>query len=124
MRGLRTAFWRIVLTLFISVTSGVARADERGLLVVTVRGTDGNPVDHVAIDVYVNDEFVITEGTDLTGSAYVPAPLVPYRLIVSKGSYSSQSFDVSRPSFHDSVLFTLVEIPGLSWPLDAIDASD
>jgi hypothetical protein len=54
----------------------------------------------------------------------VPAPLLPYRLIVSKGSYYSQSFDVSRPSFHDSVLFTLVEIPGPSLLLDAIDPSD
>src|SRR5262249_5822078 len=112
MRGLRTAFWRIVLALFVSVTSGVARADERGLLVVTVKGTDGNPVDHVAIDVYVNDEFVFSEVTDLTGTAHVPAPLVPYRLIVSKGSHYSQSYDVGSPSFHDSVQFTLVEIPG------------
>jgi hypothetical protein len=58
MRGLRTAFWRIVLVLFVVVTSGVARAEERGLLVVTVRGTDGSPVDLVAVDIYVNDEFV------------------------------------------------------------------
>ena len=124
MRGLRTACWRLVFALFVTVTSGVARAEERGLLVVTVQGTDGNAVDHVAIDVYVNDEFVFTEATDLTGTAYVPAPLVPYRLIVSKGSYYTQSFDVSSPSFHDSVLFTLVEIPAPPWLADAIDTSD
>jgi hypothetical protein len=125
MRVLRTAFWQIALALFVSVTSGVARAEERGLLVLTVRGTDGNPLDYVAIDVYVNDEFVFTDTTDLTGTAYVPAPLVPYRLNVSKATYYSQSFDVRSPSFHDSVLFTLAEIPSPP-PLvtDAINPSD